>query len=624
MSDDSKSLNIEIRTNVELAGAERVARSIEMQIGAARALGKETTELEKKHTQLVAAINQYTTKQKAAAEATHELTDAEAGVIRVSKEHVDSIIKQTEESKKLEGMHNKVHAALRTLGAAFPEIGHLGHFLTDPITIGLGMGMIIIDRVKEGIKQLQETLSKTSAWKDMKDAVDAAKDSLRDAKIEAADFEDELGRLARAQQNASEKSAEFLKIHAASVGADDKVREARYALEKKVIEAGEKDPVRKAEKMLGLEEKYAALRKRSADDEAKFQISQKERTLSKEEEDNLAYDSPLAAARKKRDAMQSETFIKAKLATDKGNIDESEKTIKELQGRADEIERGWGGRLTRSNPTQWELDVLKGIQIPGEVNNLTSLKGFYQKESNQAPKNISKFRAADAEVKRLEDLQKSGVERVTSLRREIETMKAVEAENARGREGSAYLESKGRRVDAASADKDSQLGQNIIRAGQIVRSHVGANGMISGTPEEMAFLVQMVNAYSGHPGGGGRPQDAVRIFSGADTNASTHSSIFGRMQAVSDVQHDQGTARAVEHGQQVSEADKQTLIKHASDYAGVAVTLQQATAIMDKAADTPKVLEALIAILRKIVEGQEQLWKSMSDHSSRIQDSFNG
>lgn len=112
-----------IKTPAELAGAESAAQQLEVNIGKAKALGKETAELEAAHARATASINAYKASLAAAVPPVEKLTD-ETERYQKALEKMDRDAHEAKASAAQLAIDNKnAAAALRGAGAAADNAG---------------------------------------------------------------------------------------------------------------------------------------------------------------------------------------------------------------------------------------------------------------------------------------------------------------------------------------------------------------------------------------------------------------------------------------------------------------------------------------------------------------------
>lgn len=199
-------LEYAIKTSAELAGAQAVQVSLEKQIGAAKALGKDYSDLQKQYNQVTASINEYNVsaaKQAAIEEQTsqrvrdglqarakinQEISDS---VHTVSQEEIVAATTTLEDDAKVLGGKEQIREALHGLGLEFPILHRIARFALNGVAqaFGLAAGAIAlwVAKVREGRAeleqmempdfQIEQVNAATQAWNGLAEARRKANDA---------------------------------------------------------------------------------------------------------------------------------------------------------------------------------------------------------------------------------------------------------------------------------------------------------------------------------------------------------------------------------------------------------------------------------------------------------------
>ncbi|GEM_PF-2502839 len=416
----------------------------------------------------------------------------------------------------LTGKKQELRAALSALGGEFPVVGQMARYLFNPLTAGLGIASILINKTREGIKQLEETVGITAGWESMASAVDKGKDALAAAKLEAGAYERQLQAIATAAENAAQKSEDLLKAHQLQMSAEEKLDDARKKAEIARVDATEKDPVKRAEKLLEIEERYAVKKRKREDDTAAFEMEQRARTLEATKAEGARLDNELAQARGKKAGLQSEEEIRARIETDKARLKAEEEAQEKRRERLEELDK------KTLDPTDTEWHERRHLRKAVEESDLTidKQKAFIKHETKAAQTQIDQARAADEEVKRIEGERLAAEQRRKEQEREFKTAQARTAAESAARHGAAGDESFARWANAPigrQAMGDVQEGINIAKE---VRDHKQV------TEESKRRLVEIGSALAGH---GVTLQTAVAQMEWAAKNQDNFATQAGRL-----------------------------------------------------------------------------------------------
>lgn len=400
---------------------------------------------------------------------------------------------QTEEEhgKKthfLAGRKRELQAALQALGRQFPEVGQMARYLFNPLTAGLGIASLLINKTKEGIKQLEETVGITAGWESMASAVEKGKDALAAAKLEASAYERQLRAIGTATENAAQKSEDLLKAHQAQMSAEEKLDEARKKAEIARVEATEKDPVKRAEKLLEIEERHAAKKRKREDDTAAFEMQQRARTLEATKEEGSRLAKELERARGKKAGIESEEEIRDRIEADKVRLKSEEAAQEKRRDRLEELDK------KTLDPTDTEWHERRHLTKAIEEGDMTTdkLRGFIKHETKAAQPKIDRARAAEEEVKRIESERLSAEQRRKEQEREFKTAQERTAAEASARHGAAGDESFARRAQAPIG----RQAMGDVQEGIDIAKQIGSHKQV--TEDSKRRLVEIGSALAGH------------------------------------------------------------------------------------------------------------------------------
>ena len=370
-----------------------------------------------------------------------DIVDAMQGAGKASKETGDHI-EQSGKKFKLFGGHGKeLKNTIRELGQEFPLAGQALRLLTNPIALGLSVAIGIFSKTKEAIEKMNETVGESAQWTSLKESVDKTKEAFEAAELGARSYDRGLERILHATQTVTEKSNELLAVMHAMRAAQNDVESAQKELE--VAKAGAiQDPVKRAEAMLAIEEKYAAIKKKHADEDALREEGENHRRLANEQIAAKVLSEQLAAARERQKLTGTEEGHKSKVEVDKKNLDATVEERQKKQARIDEIEKG--SRLFRMTATQEELVALKQ-----QVEQLDKLEMQQRKlvgqDKKALPGKLDASRTAGETVADFEAKLKAAHERIAALETAIPQQARIHGIEAAGRDQAEGLRSQARR-----------------------------------------------------------------------------------------------------------------------------------------------------------------------------------
>lgn len=142
-------LTFTIKTPAELAGAEQAARALEVNIGKAKALGKEYGEMQNRLDTINASLKAHRAAQQAAGAGTEQLAD-ETG-------------KATEKTKLFEGHNKELEKVITDLSREFPLAGVALRAFANPIAAVLTVGTGVFVAVKRHVDDLNKSMDELEA-----------------------------------------------------------------------------------------------------------------------------------------------------------------------------------------------------------------------------------------------------------------------------------------------------------------------------------------------------------------------------------------------------------------------------------------------------------------------------
>jgi hypothetical protein len=145
-------LNFGISTHAELAGAQALATELERNIGKAKALGQDFSELQRK----LDAVNQ---SMKDYASTQTDLTAAGNGVINVTEEDIKKMDEARESTSRLEVSKRELHHIIGELTRKFPLLGEVARAALNPLVFILVAPIAAFELFKKRVDDATDALS---------------------------------------------------------------------------------------------------------------------------------------------------------------------------------------------------------------------------------------------------------------------------------------------------------------------------------------------------------------------------------------------------------------------------------------------------------------------------------
>lgn len=160
MADAVKSLDVILRTQAELKGAEQLAAHLEVQIGKAKALGKEHAELAKQLDRVKTSIAEYSTRTTEANKVSDDLSRTYR---KLGEEDVKAALAGTEATTRWRASKEKMSKAIQGLAAQFPELASMVRLVANPISASFGLMAVAAGSLIEALRPIGQVLS-NSSW----------------------------------------------------------------------------------------------------------------------------------------------------------------------------------------------------------------------------------------------------------------------------------------------------------------------------------------------------------------------------------------------------------------------------------------------------------------------------
>lgn len=477
MADETKELNFKLTTTAELAGAQQLATSLEQQIGKAKVLKQDYSELAEQLKSVKASIQEYAEAQRAQSAAAND-------VIEVTKEDIAAAEADALATDELAISKRELREAIRGLGLEFPELDRLVHVVTSSIGIAFGSVAaavgIWVERMRDAnaeaqrfefpdvaqmIKPIQDV---TAAWDGLADAIQRANDNYASAEQSADRAIKKIG-----VQLTQEK--ELLSA------------EKELALAKLESQKGSMSP-----------EEYAKERGQieSAFGEATVAADERARRAEETARENEAANLDIKA---RQEAAAAGHLPQAGAMTEKQDEEAIKKAIEELNKKIGEqsaiVEKGreWikTGVATKDEFSHGEIGA--GLHDFGSFA-LGALPEIFKGYGTEDPNKVQKFR--EEELKNLQD-------RLDALQKTLETRQGQIKQRDDLRQSASKDEQSAQTIrdqlhdqqsSDAAANKTEEAVQNIRQQTDKVGEHIERMG--NATAQGLKGLSQVASAHA--------------------------------------------------------------------------------------------------------------------------------
>ncbi|MGA2178776.1 MAG: hypothetical protein ABSH15_04255 [Verrucomicrobiota bacterium] len=454
-------LNYTIKTGAELAGAQAAADALERQIGKAKALKQDYSELQQQLDTVRGSLDKYKEEQQAS-----------NVVIEVSQEDIKEASKATE---AFGGHMREAHHIIGELNRIVPGLGELLRAAIVPV-FGLVAGVIYlfskwVENIREtnaALKEMADTEVDLQKITDGTEALNAQMDVLREHATDADAFADTLNHIADAEKNLTE-------------AADSNVE----ALKRQ--HQANQEEMRAFEEMELAKVRAALAAKIISPEEAKRQEDQIRGNYSSE--------SAAAQSKQEKDVISARKKELDDLTQEKNKLDmfpiltqerpegakqaaETQKKIAEQRQKDVDDQTAWMQKNGQYlSPDEFSKQLAKQNQLIQSANQEAEAASKAADHAKEVEKAWADNKAALDEVNR----------KIAALNKSIPDLEAQHTEGEKHR--SAMLEIEGQKTTGEKA------------AGEIGAAESVADKVTAGekpTTAEAQLLMQMANAASGH------------------------------------------------------------------------------------------------------------------------------
>lgn len=206
MPDAVKSLEIQISTPAELEGAKSVEASLERQIGKAKVLKQDYSQLDAQLKQVRSSIAEYNATQQQSGQVVDEV-EKKTGFLNLRKQELKKVV--------------------NSLARDFPEAGRAARFFINPLVSGITTVIGLFALAKRSLASWNEELDKMEARNKERDflpGIDAAKKALREGAQNARDFAIEMNKIGKGPPTVEETLKKIV----------DEIEEIQAAISKQI------------------------------------------------------------------------------------------------------------------------------------------------------------------------------------------------------------------------------------------------------------------------------------------------------------------------------------------------------------------------------------------------------
>ncbi len=397
---------------------------------------------------------------KAAQDSAKALGEIGDSATQSGKVQVDANEKVEPAQERVAGNWGKIKKAMQEVGREFPIIGAAARTFFNPLALAAAAVTLIFQKLKGDIDRLNESLT-SSTWEGYAGVLNEQNKAMQDAALGAAAMERQMERLGTATQTASAASERLMTVFKASMSAQDQLDAARKGLEVARMEAGEQDPVKRQEKLLEIEERYAAQKRARDESGARFEIEEQKRRMAAEGETVQRVGKAIKTAQKRQEGLKSEAEITEQLRVERGRLAAIDEERGKKQERYDELSSKW----LLTIPQQMEQQSLWG-QLESLGAQKTRQSALVGRLEAAAPSGISNWRASQENLAALEQMRQSAAERGLTIAANLPAQERVAGiESAtRGTVGQLETSTRVAQALAASQQRQRQAEDVILKA----------------------------------------------------------------------------------------------------------------------------------------------------------------
>ena len=244
--------------------------------------------------------------------------------------------KLDDDVKHLHLSHRALYMATSELSRQIPGLGnamHLLHYGFKSQIAVIMAGATALAKYIEHQKEFQAFLEQAPQWNDgLTESIKKTNEAMKQASIDAVLYDEALIRVAHQAETAAENVSKLAAIRGNQRSAEEQLEDRRKALDIAKVETYETDPIKKAEKLLAIEEKAAEAKRRRQDQDAKTKMVEMQRQMGSEEGEAQS----LFGARPRMVDTAGKAQTRYERA--KASVDKMEEDKKKAEKRLEEIE----------------------------------------------------------------------------------------------------------------------------------------------------------------------------------------------------------------------------------------------------------------------------------------------
>jgi hypothetical protein len=425
--------------------------------------------------------------------------DASGKALEDNEEHG----KKGEEGFKIFGRGaHEAHAGLRVLNDAIPGFEQMARFLTNSLTLTMGIGGMAISFLKGKIDEMNKALDELNSSPGARgEWAEKLKEKAEQSDVSLTVWEDHIKRVATAEQSLQALADRSLAVDRekltsenAIAQANKELAEARLAL---AVKLGQVTPEQAIKIKLDIDEaafkQQLEIKAKEIEAEIKARQNEYDNAVDQTADrmgqvgSNKSAADAAAAAKLKNDE---------KLAQDKKNLDASVEAQRKAQEIVDSLEGGgmWGGAWDKSDPQYYTLQAARDkVESEGRIQG-----GIKRSIGQEESKRLGLDTAAETSKADYE-AAKSKLEESVKLQKDLETKMAALREDLTAEKAKVTaLEAIHAQTSATKAqEQESTEADTAVKRANAAAAHFNS-GVATGPGEVHQALAQVTGILEAH------------------------------------------------------------------------------------------------------------------------------
>lgn len=389
MSDNSQKFEIRITTPAELSGAIAVEQQLQRDIGKAKALGKEYSDLQTQLDRVRGVIDDY----------------------KKSHSKLDNLLDQTTLK------HKELRKIILGLNSAIPGLGVLFQAAFSPIGAAISIAMIALEKFKDAMREWNEEMDRTAeeAAKPLSNRIDEIRRTTVETSVATAELTQRLREAGNSQKSFAQQMSETVEKLKSENSATQDLSNALQTKELAQLNllhaAGLVSTTEYEARKFAIEESYAQKKRALQDQLATAEIMVQRRLLENAQADQQKLEDQATDALGKMTAAQERTKSvlasnqqnAEKLAKDKSEFDTFQNknselidVFEQLGHGANEHQRAMAALKTNTGENEFNKLYDKWVKLETDLSNEKHVAA-------KADKNETEARIAESQAKSASD-----------------------------------------------------------------------------------------------------------------------------------------------------------------------------------------------------------------------------